>query len=46
MKKEKMFYALSAIGFYGMLICPVMIVVLIVAAWGLRKYGRQDEEII
>ena len=46
MNKEKIFTVVTAIGFWGSMIHPVMIAVLVVGVWGLNKYGTPDDEIV
>ncbi len=45
MNKEKIFGVISCIGFYGVMMHPAMIVVLLIGVWGVNKYGTEDYDV-
>lgn len=45
MNKEKIFGIIFCIGFYGVMMHPIMIIALAIGVWGVNKYGTEDYDV-
>lgn len=46
MNKEKTYGVILTMGFFGVILHPIMIILLAIGVWGVNKYGTEDNETV
>lgn len=46
MNKEKIFTIIACVGFWGMMICPALVLLFAIGVLGIYKSGKTDDEIV
>ena len=45
MNKEKIFWWIAGIGFYGIMLHPIMLIMFLFGVWGMNRYGKEENNI-